>query len=70
MSGDEYFLGSGDIFVLPGGERQIHQASKEMAILWVVTNEPQLAFTLQNQKKVPPQQNDYYPASEIKKRLS
>ena len=29
VSGDEtIFWGCGDIFVLPGGERQIHQASK------------------------------------------
>ena len=72
VSGDESISwGSGDIFVLPGGERQIHQASKEMAILWVVTNEPQLAFEhLQSPEKgAAPTEIIHYPASEIKKQI-
>ena len=64
VSGDESISwGCGDIFVLPGGERQIHQASKEMAILWVVTNE-QLAF--ENHQKPEkggrPNRNDSLPS--------
>jgi gentisate 1,2-dioxygenase len=33
----------GDVFVLPGGESAKHSASAT-AVLWLVTNEPQLAF--------------------------
>ena len=36
--------GPGDIFVTPGDESQNHTAGGEDAVLWVVTNEPQLAF--------------------------
>ena len=41
---------AGDVFVLPGGVRQVHHASAEIAhdgqaaVLWIVTNEPQLSF--------------------------
>ena len=35
---------AGDILVLPGGVPHNHAAAAEDAILWVVTNEPQLAF--------------------------
>jgi gentisate 1,2-dioxygenase len=34
----------GDIFVTPGDESQVHTAGDADAVLWVVTNEPQLAF--------------------------
>jgi gentisate 1,2-dioxygenase len=33
----------GDIFVLPGGVEHLHSASDD-AVLWLVTNEPQLSF--------------------------
>lgn len=36
--------GPGDIFVTPGDESQVHTAGDTDAVLWVVTNEPQLAF--------------------------
>lgn len=35
---------AGDIFVLPGGVAFTHQAAAVDAVLWLVTNEPQLAF--------------------------
>jgi gentisate 1,2-dioxygenase len=35
---------SGDLFVLPGGEPATHIAGDSDAVLWIVTNEPQLAF--------------------------
>lgn len=35
--------GAGDILVLPGGIAHLH-AAKTDAVLWIVTNEPQLAF--------------------------
>lgn len=36
--------GAGDVFVTPGGSEQMHAAGDGDAVLWVVTNEPQLAF--------------------------
>ncbi len=34
----------GDVFILPGGCTHTHQAGSEHAVLWIVTNEPQLSF--------------------------
>jgi gentisate 1,2-dioxygenase len=34
----------GDLLVLPGGVPQEHTATEADAVLWIVTNEPQLAF--------------------------
>jgi hypothetical protein len=34
---------AGDLFILPGGPAYTHAATQD-AVLWVVTNEPQLAF--------------------------
>jgi gentisate 1,2-dioxygenase len=34
----------GDVLVLPGGVAQTHTAHETDAVLWIVTNEPQLAF--------------------------
>jgi gentisate 1,2-dioxygenase len=34
----------GDLFVLPGGQPATHDAGDADAVLWIVTNEPQLAF--------------------------
>ncbi|MEI7783921.1 MAG: hypothetical protein WCK08_06020 [Betaproteobacteria bacterium] len=34
---------SGDVFILPGGQPYSHSAASD-AVLWLVTNEPQLAF--------------------------
>ncbi len=36
--------GAGDLLVLPGGVAQTHSADGTDAVLWIVTNEPQLAF--------------------------
>jgi gentisate 1,2-dioxygenase len=35
---------AGDTFVLPGGMPHVYRAGGEHAVLWIVTNEPQLAF--------------------------
>src|ERR1700730_2171934 len=35
---------AGDTFVLPGGSEAVHQATTSDVVLWIVTNEPQLAF--------------------------
>ena len=34
----------GDVFVLPGNVAHLHSANANDAVLWIVTNEPQLAF--------------------------
>jgi hypothetical protein len=34
----------GDVFILPGGCTHTHKAGTEHAVLWIVTNEPQLSF--------------------------
>jgi gentisate 1,2-dioxygenase len=36
--------GKGDLMVLPGGIAETHTAGDADAVLWIVTNEPQLAF--------------------------
>ena len=35
---------AGDVFMLPGGVAARHEAGGQAAVLWIVTNEPQLAF--------------------------
>jgi gentisate 1,2-dioxygenase len=35
---------AGDTFVLPGGSVHVHRSGAADAVLWIVTNEPQLAF--------------------------
>lgn len=42
-SDDQIDWNSGDIFFLPGGRTWTHAADED-SVLWVVTNEPQLAF--------------------------
>jgi gentisate 1,2-dioxygenase len=43
-AGQEIAWNAGDLFILPGGEPALHAADHADAVLWVVTNEPQLAF--------------------------
>ena len=42
--GEQVAWKAGDVFVLPGGVALVHRAGPEHAVLWIVTNEPQLAF--------------------------
>ena len=35
---------AGDVFVLPGNVSHLHSAGADDAVLWIVSNEPQLAF--------------------------
>ena len=35
---------AGDLFILPGGAPAVHTAGDDHAVLWIVTNEPQLSF--------------------------
>jgi gentisate 1,2-dioxygenase len=61
----------GDTFVLPGGCRHTHRAGSADAVLWIVTNEPQLAF----ENLGPPQSGEaptdlvHFPASEVQKQI-
>ncbi len=43
-AGQEIAWSAGDLFILPGGEPALHGAGDVDAVLWIVTNEPQLAF--------------------------
>jgi gentisate 1,2-dioxygenase len=43
-AGQEIAWSAGDLFILPGGELALHRADDNDAVLWLVTNEPQLAF--------------------------
>jgi gentisate 1,2-dioxygenase len=43
-AGEHIVWNAGDLFVLPGGEPATHAADAADAVLWIVTNEPQLAF--------------------------
>jgi gentisate 1,2-dioxygenase len=43
-AGQEIAWSVGDLFILPGGEPALHSADEADAVLWLVTNEPQLAF--------------------------
>jgi gentisate 1,2-dioxygenase len=62
---------AGDIFVLPGGDIHRHQAGLDGAVLWLVSNEPQLAF--EEIKTVAPGSAPtgmvHYPADEIRRQL-
>jgi gentisate 1,2-dioxygenase len=43
-TGQQIAWSPGDLFIQPGGEPAVHVAGDEDAVLWIVTNEPQLAF--------------------------
>jgi gentisate 1,2-dioxygenase len=62
---------SGDTFVLPGGIEAVHQATTSDVVLWIVTNEPQLAF----ENLRPPQAGQaptdlvHFPADEVQRQI-
>ena len=62
----------GDIFCLPGGGETIHEAGNDDSVLWVITNQPALAF----EHLQPAASNDavtesvHYPALEIDHQLA
>jgi len=62
---------TGDVFCLPGGGEVVHIARGGAAVLWIVTNEPQLAFE-RVQAPAPRQaalEVVHYPADEIGRQL-
>lgn len=68
--GDAVSWAAGDVFVLPGGPDAAHAAIED-SVLWIVTNEPQLAF----ERLQPPAPGDapvetvHYPVAEIRREL-
>lgn len=68
--GDRLSWADGDIFCLPGGGETIHRAERD-AMLWVVSNEPEVAF-----HRLEPPMADlaslgavHFPAAEIRRHL-
>ena len=62
---------AGDVFCLPGGTAARHHAGDGDAVLWVVTNEPELAFE-RTQAPLPgqaPLEAVHYPGVEIRRQL-
>ena len=72
LCGDERIeWNPGDTFVLPGGCKHAHRADSADAVLWLVTNEPQLAF----ENLCPPQLGHaptdlvHFPAGEVQRQI-
>ena len=71
-SGDERIeCDVGDVFVTPGDACQIHKAIDEPAVLWIVTNEPQLAFEHLQVPRAGSAPTDvvHYPSDEIDRQI-
>jgi gentisate 1,2-dioxygenase len=67
--GEKIAWRAGDIFVLPGGEAHRHAAGADGAVLWLVSNEPQLAFEEIKTPGTGPTGIVHYPADEIRRQL-
>jgi gentisate 1,2-dioxygenase len=68
---ERFAWNAGDAFLLPGGVQSHHRAGPGGAVLWLVTNEPQLAF---EGARAPapgaaPTEAVHYPAAEIERQL-
>jgi gentisate 1,2-dioxygenase len=68
---ERFAWSAGDIFLLPGGVESRHRAGPAGAVLWVVTNEPQLAFEAARAPAQGASPTDvvHYPAAEIARQL-
>ena len=68
---DRIAWGPGDVFCLPGGNQSAHLAGDADCVLWLITNEPELAF----EHLEPPTPDNavtgpvHYPAAEIAHQL-
>lgn len=62
---------TGDVFVLPGGVPHDYRADGSDAVLWIVTNEPQVAFEQLSPPAIgnAPTTVVHYPAAEIKTQI-
>jgi gentisate 1,2-dioxygenase len=63
---------AGDIVCLPGGAEHVHEAGGQDCVLWVITNEPELAFarTRPPAPEASPVEPVHYPADEIRAGLA
>jgi gentisate 1,2-dioxygenase len=70
-AGQEIGWNAGDLFILPGGEPAQHAANGGDVVLWIVTNEPQLAFeSLQSPApSAAPTELVHYRADEIARQI-
>jgi gentisate 1,2-dioxygenase len=69
---DRIAWGPGDVLCLPGGGETTHVAGAQDCVLWVITNEPELAF---EHLEPPAPENAvtravHYPAAEIRQQLA
>ena len=69
--GEQVAWGAGDVFLLPGGVPATHRAGAADAVLWLVTNEPQVAF---ENLRAPapgaaPTEVVHYPADEMQRQI-
>ena len=62
---------TGDVFVLPGGQKLVHRAADADAVLWIVTNEPLLAFERLQAPSASDSPTDvvHFPADEIERQI-
>jgi len=67
VGGEAFAFGPGDVFLTPGGAPAALSAGDGGAVLWVVTNEPQLAFDSLRpaEPAAAPVDAVHYPAAEI-----
>jgi gentisate 1,2-dioxygenase len=69
---DRIAWGAGDVFALPGGGASEHRADGGDALLWIVTNEPELAF--EGADAPAPERSGvqavHFPAAEIDRQLA
>jgi len=70
FNGEVLSWGPGDVFMLPGGSVAIHTAA-ERAVLWLVSNEPQLAVdaAMPHPPTGGPIEPVHYPAAEIERQI-
>lgn len=71
VGGEHFDFGPGDVFLTPGGPSTRLKATAGGAVLWVVTNEPQLAFDSLRpaEPAEAPIEPVHYPAGEIAAQL-
>ncbi|MFE1599329.1 cupin domain-containing protein [Methylobacterium sp. ID0610] len=68
VGGEVLRWGAGDVLLLPGGVPVVHAAGTR-AVLWVVSNEPQLAHDASQAPRAPVAPV-HYPAAEIERQLA
>ncbi len=63
---------AGDVFVLPGNLSHLHSAAAQDSVLWIVTNEPQLAFEHLRGPAVgdAPTEVVHFPAEDIERQVN